>query len=71
MIEGKRYYTKGKLTRLVVDGIDMKITRETIKPKGYKEWVAVTYMDTNENREHCAEWVLGLIAKGILKREEL
>jgi hypothetical protein len=37
MIEGKRYYTKGKLTRLVVDGIDMKVTRETITPKGYKE----------------------------------
>jgi hypothetical protein len=33
--------------------------------------VAVTYTDTNENREHCAEWVLGLIEKGILKQEEI
>jgi hypothetical protein len=49
----------------------MKITRDTIKPKGYKTWIAVTYMDTNENREHCAEWVLGLIKRGVLKQEEI
>jgi hypothetical protein len=65
----KRYYRNGKLVRIKHGGYDMKITSETIKVQGCREWCAVTYMDSNENREHCAVWVIGLINKGIIKPE--
>jgi hypothetical protein len=61
------YFTKGKLTRLARGAYDLKITSETIRAKGYREWIALTYMTTNENRMVCADWVIGLIERGVLK----
>jgi len=56
---------KGSLVGLKVkDGPEMKITRETITAEGHEPWLAVTYMDTNENRRECAEWVWQLITEG-------
>jgi hypothetical protein len=46
-----------------------KVTRDTIKFKGYEPWFSVTYMTTDENKQHCIEWVRGLIRKGIIKPE--
>jgi hypothetical protein len=70
-IEGDRryYYTKDKLTRLVCGEYDLKITSETIQAKGYRKWIAVTYMTTNVNRIDCAEWVIDLIRRGVLQKE--
>jgi hypothetical protein len=69
MAEDKRYYRKGKLVRLKRGGFDIKITSDTIKVNGYREWIAVTYMTGNRMREECVEWVLSLIKKGKLKQE--
>jgi hypothetical protein len=60
----ERYYRDGKLVRIIYGKYGIKITRDTIRVKGYRDWCAVTYMDTNENREHCAVWVIGLIEAG-------
>jgi hypothetical protein len=66
----KLYFTGGKLTRMKRGPYDLKITLETIKAKGWREWGAVTQMGSNENRLVCADWVIGLIEKGVLKPDE-
>ena len=68
--ENECRYTKGKLVRIRHKDFDIKITSEEITVKGYSAWVAVTYMRANENRLRCAEWVLQLIERGILKKED-
>jgi hypothetical protein len=61
----RKYFQKGKLVRVVYteNGVtyDAAVRRDTIKVKGYSEWVSVTYMDDNRSREDCVVWVLYLI----------
>jgi hypothetical protein len=64
LLEGKRYYTKDKLTRIKTAKYDMRITCDSIRVAGYKEWPSAAYMDTNESREVCAAWVVSLIEQG-------
>jgi len=59
-------YANGQ-TKIEIDGIIMRVTSDTIKPKGYESWTAVGCMTTDESRLHCAAWVVGLILRGILK----
>jgi hypothetical protein len=33
------YFTKDKLTRMARGAYDLKITCETIKARGYREWI--------------------------------
>jgi len=61
----------GELAGLKVEGgPEMRITRETIKPDGYRIWQAARHMDTSKDRRDCAKWVWQLIAEGKLKQEE-
>jgi hypothetical protein len=59
-------YANGQ-TKIEMNGITMRVTSDTIKPKGYEHWTAVRYMTTDADRLHCAAWVVGLIRRGILK----
>jgi hypothetical protein len=47
-----------------------KMTRDTIKFKGYEPWYSVTYMNEDWQKTYCIKWVVGLIKEGILKDEE-
>jgi hypothetical protein len=61
-----KYDNKGKINGAKTDKYTIKVLRDCIRVKGYEEWISVCYMDRNEDRVHCIDWVLGLIERGVL-----
>ena len=53
--------------KTTIRGLEMTITRDQVKTKGYRDWCPTVYMDTPEQKRHCGEWVAGLILdRGLL-----
>jgi len=46
-----------------------KMTRDTIKFKGYEPWYSVSYMNEKWQKDKCVQWVKELILRGIIKQE--
>lgn len=60
---------KKLITRHKIGEFDLRVTRDSVQAAGYEIWIAVRYMTTNEKRIDACEWYVGLIAKGIIKKE--
>jgi hypothetical protein len=66
--EDKMTEKKRLINHITIDGIKMRITKDTITAEGYQSWIAVRYMTTNEDRLHCAKWVRHLIQRGTIEK---
>ena len=58
------------ITRYEIDGLKMKVTRDTVSAEGHDRWIAVRYLDSNESRIAACQWYVGLVAKGIMDIKE-